>query len=350
MIKKQQILVLDIGNGRTKGIGGNRYRCDYPSHVLPYTKGSLAESFGAKPFKCSLGHFIVGDQCVKGKIATKSTDSSFYESDVFRICLLKAVKDSGVKTPYLVTGLPKEHYDRLHTGLEANIRKWCKSEGMSLPGIVIMKQQLALFFDPMIEDQDGNKIPSKILLNGKVGLLDGGYGTTDLGTIIDGIPNEDKEWGESTGVSDIHKKLFAALSNPAANQIKKSLLPTKFELSPDINEYTMDTWIRQGHIVYCGEKILLKPILSTIVDKFVADVLSRGIKSAWGNTKFMTGVINAGGLANITPRDLLEKYIECPIWTPSEPEMSVVRGYYEYAVAKLTKSKTLAPCELAVNG
>ena len=69
--------------------------------------------------------------------------------------------------------------------------------------------------------------------------------------------------------------------------------------------------------------------------------IQRCINEMWGNTDFHTAIIVAGGGATVIGRDILETVITCPLYIPQNPNLSIVRGFYNYAKLKLQKTNKM---------
>lgn len=336
-----QLIAIDLGNGTTSYIAGaDQVKGSFASLVAEAksTQG-LGTAFSREAVKTKGGSFYVGDDCREDGAATRSTDSSFYSSTTIRVLLLKVLKDVGVKNPFIVTGLPTEFFDTHRTEFADNIKRWALEEGIQPAKVLILPQYVGPWFDPNLLDSSGNQIDSKILMTGKIGIIDIGQGTIDNGQLHFGKVSEHR-YGESKGVSDIHKKLFTQLSKPEdLNQllVAKARLPKDFRLDGQTNEYTMDTWLRAGFIPWRGQKLDIAPISLPARSDYAHDVLPRCITKVWGSTDFLDGMICAGGGSQVLGKDLLGKFIHAPMFMAEDPSESIVRGFYRFAVSQYFK-------------
>jgi hypothetical protein len=334
MSKLQKLTAIDLGNGVTDYKAANGKEGSFPSIVVDYSKLDAAAQQFVKPFKLSKGNYIVGNEAKSLTAESRSTDSSYYSSDAYRVCFLYALSKIGIKDPYLVLGLPTEFFESNRNTLRDNIKKWCKEDGYTPEGIMVLPQHMGPYFDPNLMDIDGNKVTIGQLKEGLVGIVDIGHGTLDLGEFNSGSAGL-KHFGESKGISDIHKEVLTILSNPSSlsDQSKKirSILPKDFEIDSRTNEKTIDTWFRQGYIPYKGSKIDIFDLSLPARNDFSKKYVLRGITEMWGNTKFLSGIILAGGGVEVIGLETLGRHIECTIYKSAEPNMSVVRGFYQAA-------------------
>lgn len=336
-VKIENLVAIDLGNGTTNYIAGNGKQGDFASLVLPGPSGSAAlgsefskELFRTKDGKC----YLVGDDCREEGAVTRSTDTSYYKSNEVRILFLKVLKEVGIKNPTIISGLPTEFFDAQHREFEETLKKWARDEGYNPENVRIIPQHAAPMFDPDLLDEEGNRIPPALIRTGKFGVIDIGQGTVDAGQ-LNNFKDSKHRFGESRGVSDIHKAILASLSAPEKlneelQKRKAKRLPKDFQLDTQTNEYTMDTWIRNGYMPYKGERLDFEPISFPARKAFADNVLPRCISNIWGNTNFLEGLICAGGGASVLGLQLLKEYVTCKIYMAADPSRSIVRGYFRF--------------------
>jgi len=336
------IVAIDVGNSHT-AVKTATLTEEFASIVVPI---ATQTDHGQRDdvFTTSFGSFLVGASYKEEtNVTSRSTDSSYYSSDAYRVAFLYALKKAGVEKPWLTIGLPAEFFERLKEDLRANIKRWASEEGYAVQGVLILSQQTGPFYDDQLIDENGNPVPTGTLLKGKFGVIDIGYGTIDLGEFIDGKPSESKHFGESEGVQKIHKSVFTLLRHPPSNLIKKGrnkgVLPEGFSLPSDANVHTIDYWMRDNNaLFYKGEHIDLSPITEPARKAYVNTVVMHGISELWGDTGFHNGMILAGGGAAAIGRDLIKEVVTCPIYVSADPQLSVVRGFYNRAKLALEYS------------
>jgi hypothetical protein len=341
--KLEQIVAIDLGNGTTSYIAGNDSRGTYASLVAPFSGSKAAEGFNRSIFKLSSGkQFLVGDDCREEGASTRSTDSSYYKSTAVQVLFIKALRDIGIKNPFIVTGLPTEFYDSHRQEFEKSLRQWAQEEGFQPAGVMVLPQYVGALFDPDLLDENGEQIPPGLIAKGKFGVIDIGHGTTDAGQIVDGKGSQHR-FGMSKGVSDFHKELLRVLTTqepfpgPAAK--KAARLPSEFVLDKQTTEHTMDTWLRQGYIPWRGDQLDIYAITQPLRMKFGNEILSVVIKEIWGTTDLLTGMIAAGGGMKILGRDILKQHIHTKIYMAQDPSLSIVRGYFRYAKTQIVVAK-----------
>ncbi|NVL48742.1 ParM/StbA family protein [Pseudomonas syringae pv. actinidiae] len=334
------LIAIDLGNGTTSYIAGNGKRGSFPSLVSPYKDTSgLGSDYAKEVFRTKDGKtFLVGESCRDANAQSRSTDSSFYSSDTIHILLLKVLEECDIKTPIIVTGLPTEFYDKEIKGFEDNIRRWAKGEGYQLKHVKVVPQWAGPWFDDQLEDEQGVRVPLDQVLKGKWGIIDIGQGTTDIGQFNNGRVS-DQRYGESKGVSDIHRAVFTTLkSNPDSivqDGKRIAYLPKEFELDKQTTEHTADKWFRDGHISWRGKKLDMGIIGLPARNEFAKDVLPRCIEKVWGSTDFLDGMIVAGGGATVLGMEVFKQYVHCPIFKAATPELSIVRGFYRFAKTQI---------------
>lgn len=343
----KQIIALDIGNGHTSYMTETDGINEFPSLVVPYKDAGIGRAMGAEPFKTkSHGEFLVGAQCRDEGAKTRSTDSSYYNSTEFKVALLYALSQVGIKNPVIVTGLPTEFWSKLRHELAANIKQWGREEGYHIEGVIVLPQHAGPFFDPELKDKDGKSVPASKIMKGKIGIIDIGHGTIDCGEFSNGKPSTSNHHGESQGVSDIHKQILTILQSPPDSFFtkgkRKGLLPEGFKLPKGANEYIIDQWLRDGgSIPFRGEEWPLEQISEGPRKEYVQTAIRRCINLVWDNTDFHAGFIVAGGGATVIGRELLRQEITCPLYIPKNPNLSIVRGFFRHAKLKLGNSRKL---------
>ncbi|HCF2447085.1 TPA: ParM/StbA family protein [Pseudomonas aeruginosa] len=339
MTKLEQVVAIDLGNGTTSFIAGNGVRGSYASLAAPFVGSKAAEGFNRNIFKLKSGQqFLVGDDCREEGAASRSTDSSYYKGTIIQVLFIRALREAGIKNPFIVSGLPTEFFDSQRPEFEKNLRAWAIEEGFQPAGVVVLPQYVGALFDPELLDESGKQVPADLIAHGKFGIIDIGYGTTDVGQIVDGKGSKHKT-GKSEGVSNFHKELLKELSAPEKSGLlggkKSAKLPAGFALDSQTNEYTMDVWMRQGFIPWRGDRLNIYAITQGLRAKFADDILTPVIKDIWGTTDFLAGMIVAGGGMSIIGREILEQHIFCKIYMAADPSLSIVRGYFRYAATQV---------------
>nr|WP_192963369.1 ParM/StbA family protein [Pseudomonas fluorescens]CEK42179.1 hypothetical protein PQBR57_0226 [Pseudomonas fluorescens SBW25] len=338
---EQNLIAIDLGNGTTSYIAGNGKEGSFPSLVSVHKDTSgLGAGVAKEVFKTKDGNksFLVGESCRDSGAESRSTDSSFYSSETIRILLLKVLEECEVKNPIIVTGLPTEFYDREVAAFEDNIRRWAKGEGYQPKLVKCVPQWAGPWFDDQLLDENGERIPLDLVLKGKWGIIDIGQGTTDLGQFNNGRVS-DQRYGESKGVSDIHRAIYTTLKTKpesiVADGKRNAFIPKEFSLDKQTTEHTIDQWLRSGYIPWRGQKLDMQVIGLPARQEFGKDVLPRGISKVWGSTDFLNGMILAGGGATVLGIEVFKQYIFCPMYMAVDPEKSIVRGFFRFAKTQI---------------
>jgi hypothetical protein len=344
MYQEEKLVAIDIGNSHTS-IKTTTRIIEFASLVVPQSETEIS-SHDQEAFKTTFGSYLIGAQFIEEGVKTRSIDSSFYSSESFKVVFLYSLKQAGIKNPVIVTGLPTEFFEDHRKALAKNLRQWATAEGYNIEGVIISRQQSAAFYDPLLLDENGNPVDTKELINGKIGVIDIGYGTIDCGELYNGKLTK-KTFGESEGVSVIHKEVLTLLQSPPSSWFgrgkKAGILPEGFSLPKSTNEHTIDKWLREGgEIPFRGEKIDLNPITKESREQYASKTIQRCINNLWGNTDFHNAIIVAGGGATVIGGDILKTKITTKIFIPKDPNLSIVRGLYEYAKLMLKKSNKMA--------
>lgn len=343
-ISREQILAIDLGNGTTSYMAGNGKEGSFASLVAQADKRTVGnESFGKDVFITKNGQcYVIGDQVREEGAANRSTDSSYYSSEHIRVLFLKVLSLAGIKNPVIVTGLPTEFCSSHKKEFAENLTKWARDEGYHPEGIKILEQFVGPWLDDQLQDVDGNNIDPKLILTGRIGVMDIGQGTIDCGLFNQGKLS-DKRYGESKGVSDIHKSVFTSLQD--IDRLNASMpkgaqkLPKEFKLDVLTTVYTIDTWMRDEHFMWRGQRFDFEPISRPARQQFASDTLPRAITNVWGNTDFLNAMVCAGGGVSVLGLSILKEYITCPILMARDPSMSIVRGFFRYGTKQMTKTK-----------
>ena len=102
MTKLDQVVAIDLGNGTTSFIAGNGTRGSFASLAAPFAGSKAAEGFNRNIFKLKGGQqFLVGDDCREEGAETRSTDSSYYRGTIIQVLFIRALRDAGVKNPFI---------------------------------------------------------------------------------------------------------------------------------------------------------------------------------------------------------------------------------------------------------
>jgi len=337
----EQLLAIDLGNGYTSYMSGTGEKTGGYASLVTESRSSqgLGNGFSREAFKTKSGSYYVGDDCREDGAVTRSTDSSFYSSDTIRVLMLRALKEFGHKQPIIVTGLPTEFFHTHRDEFAKDIKRWALEEGYQPAKVQVLPQFVGPWFDPELKDISGKPFDPSSVMKGKWGIIDIGHGTVDAGQFMNGnvSTHQDHRYGESSGVSNIHKQLFTSLRDPEA--LNKSLpakyrLPNGFSMERQTTEYTMDIWLRQGYIPWRGEQLPIDQISLPARQSYADDVIPRVVDKLWGTTDFLRGMIFAGGGATVLGHELLKKHVKCPIFAADDPSNSIVRGLRRYYITQ----------------
>jgi len=348
-LELKKLIAIDIGNGVTSITTGGGDKYDYASLALKHAANT--PRIGSDLFKLKSGeHWVVGDNCRHLGVKSRSTDSSYYESPEFAAVFKYGLNMVGIKSIFLVTGLPTEFYDKHKAAFSKNLKAWAIEEGYQIEKLIVLPQHAGAFMDPNLLDVDGSPI-DRMLLKGRGGVIDIGQGTTDAGMFANGQPTA-STFGTSEGVSDIYKDILALLRSPPEDNLKtksaggraaakprtKRPIPEGFRLDSSMDEHGIDSWVRSGYMPHNGTKIEFAPITQPILEAFAGRLLPQVITQVWGSTGTLDYMLCAGGGSAVLGPKILGKHIMCRLVIPADPGRSIVNGYHEFGVQQLKKA------------
>jgi plasmid segregation protein ParM len=317
---------IDVGYSQVKAIAENGRRVLFPSVQASVTKDPTVGMF-----KSEIGHRVeilslpnprkelVGDAALRSLTAT-STLSRKKSSDMHDLFILTAAYLCGASgITQLAVGLPLAFYrfqkDELKSRLESLTAHMQVNDGP--------KKHIAISTASVYPQGAGVLLSNglNITKEGKIGLIDIGYYTTDflMFEVINGMPNPIAELCGSidTGIHLVSK----SLSN--VYQEETGSLAPKFLLN-DI--------IANKPIQFEGRRLNIR--MDTIYER-VAQQIMQEVSSVWGKqTELIDQTILAGGGTL-----MLKRYLSFPnLVTPSDPVFANAEGFL-YMISSKTQSE-----------
>ena len=222
----------------------------------------------------------------------------------------------------VVTGLPVDEFagiqglkERLRANMEGVFQyKFGREEVMvKIPNVTVIPQSAGAYYD-YIMDEEGNLITEHI--NPKTVIIDIGFRTTDVVTMVNAKYSPSESFTVVTGVSDIHK------------EIRKQLLK-RYRLTKDLPE--IDALVRAKTIYVGGRLIDIQSMIYEAVRPYAEKIISmlpiyipnlheiHQILLTGGGATLMQGFFQKG-LREVTTFDMME-----------DVEFNNARGYYKYA-------------------
>lgn len=328
MYKKRDITAIDGGYGQFIGVNAEGKQVLIRSAVLK-VEDEYKEHAN---FHDSTGYYIVGDKAVQyGRPQRASTDTSYFTSNDFRVMTLYILQELGAKQPIIMTGLPFESFSKLKNEHSERIKKFPETlpaeNRISIVNVQTIPQPLGTAYDPTLVDFQGKPLN---LSEGKVGVIDIGDGTLDIGELYEGKPNPAVKYGINKGVSDIHRDIHAAL-----------LTDKKFQIGNDVTIHSIDRYLKDGYFWYQGEKVSMDslPYVRKAKEAFLKNI-SVGIDAIWGTVNTLRYVIVTGGGASVLGRSMLESLIPPKsLVIPKNPSMANVNGFLELLLRQLQAKK-----------
>lgn len=274
------------------------------------------------------GHkFLVGEKALAiGQVQKDSIDSSYIETDAYRIQSLYALEKLSAGDLFLITGLPVEFFSKHRAKLEEQFMSW-STEKVRIKECVVVPQPMGTLIDVT---RDWNGYVTLDINDKRIGIIDIGHGT------IDGIESyennivREKYKGRSDGISRLHEEMLEYMNSAFKGQ--------KYKL------HEMDKFLRNNKFYYEGDEIsLLSGKHANEINKLkkpMAKKVMELIHEIWPDgTKSLYRLVFTGGGAEVLKDELLAKFPKKQILFPEHPTMSNVYGYGKLALTLLKKRK-----------
>jgi len=328
----EQIVAADIGYGTCTLVNGEKKLVTYRSVVVKCDE-AMAN------YKDATGYYLVGDEAVSiCREQRKSTDTSFFFSEDFRILLLYGISLLGAKNPKLAIGLPNEYFESIKDKFKKHI--YGLSEFMSndqFNTIAVVRQPLGSVWAPGMLTVDGKKAKADaktgmpVSLAGMTVVIDGGDGTTDICAFYKGKLAPDSDLGVSHGASNIHSMI-------------KTQLSSKNAIDSATNIHDIDRAVREGVIFVNGKEVKIKdmPAYKKGVDLYASEIRDM-IASKWNAFNKIECIVMTGGIVSIIGAKALAEKLKLPapkVVVPEHPSQANAEGFLEYFLAFL-KQKNL---------
>jgi hypothetical protein len=323
MIPTHERVGIDIGNGictLTSGKGANIKRVSYRSTYIKVDDATLAN------YSDATGHYLVGDEVIRiGAPQRKSTDSSFYRSERFRILTCYGLQQLGVKNPAVMIGLPVENFNEIKTGMKDFVRSFEQHKvGFTFNSINFCEQPYGALCYPdyMLDGQPVSLMKADIRLI----LVDIGDGTTDAVGYFKGRPLDNERAGRSFGVSEIHEAILRHLKE-------------KYAISSEVTTHDIDSHLRNNKLFTCTQnnkekEIDLKelPVFKKAVQDLISKVVTL-IRDTWPSFSKIDYIVFAGGFLELISIDEINKKGIFPVskcLVPGNPGQSIADGLRTY--------------------
>jgi len=243
-----------------------------------------------------------------------------YSSSLDYVKLLASV---GLMNPdqkpfYIVTGLPVFEYnlykEELKKTWEVKTRFSFRGEPMILnvQGCYVIPQAGGAYYD-VILDEEGNIVDN--IAEENILVIDIGYRTTDIVSMIEGSYDSERSLTSYVGVKEIHGEL-------------KKWIQQTYKKALDFVK--MDEIIRQGYFFMSGEKIYIHDQVKTIVPFIINKILS-DMGSYIEDYSDYHGILLAGGGSILMEKELINTFSQYTnVALIEDAEHANARGYYKY--------------------
>ncbi len=326
----ERCIGLDMGYGFIK-IDDGREGHVFPSVVgegesgMPMTLGS-SQRGGSNELRISYGgkSYLLGDYAIRhSRLAHRGLSPTRTEGDDLKILFLGALSlyaRETINNFYVVTGLPP---GRMHMAddLVRQLRgdhEVVRYVGPSRFGVSIRLERIEVVPQPVgsfwseVLDERGQMRADHPLLNGRVGIMDIGFRTSDFATVIDGEYSPAFCKTVPLGISFGYEEIAQELS-------------TQYGLERE--QYTLDEAIIQGQVNVNGRPVDIVELRDRIFGDIATKLLVEA-RSMWQIQDYDHIIITGGG------GRVLERYLrpELPqAQLAQDPVTANARGYYNWA-------------------
>ena len=302
----------DGGFGRGKAVGPGGDELVVPAAVQKVSSELMGRET-ITSYSDNTGRYLVGDDAIRfGEPARTVIDSSYIETNEFRVMTMYLLQQLGGSKVRLVTGLPVQFYRRDRDRLKQIIQGWTTPRKIEIVDVKVYPQPFGSMMD-LSWDWHGTVL--KDFSQARTALVDIGHGTTDAIEIAYGQPSPNNYGGTPEGISRIHDKLY--------NHIRR-----RFELP--VNRADMDSVVRNGGINVQGEKKDLSKFIRS-AKREAAEAVESLVLDVWGSTKGLDKIVITGGGAEALRHELTQIFPKAQLEIPEYPGVANARGFAKIA-------------------
>ena len=336
------ILGIDLGFRQTKSVCGySKYR--YPSlignpsafELEQFTKST--EILDQLVVEFNDTTYYIGNKALETGNARLCTRTDKTNSDNDKISYLATlglhyynVKNTGLT---VVTGLPVE--DLKEEGLKEKVIENMKgthqflfgldrtSVKMNVVRVLVIPQSAGAYFDYILDD-NGKPIKKNLAaVKGKIIVIDVGYKTTDIITMLNGRFVSEMSCTIEKGMKDIHKELARLI---------KSIYGRKFDLS-EMDDVCRNRCFNNKGVTIDVSNLILK------AERPIAEAIINEANAILGDTRSADKVLACGGSMNLL-KDYFEPFYKGYFEVLPNCEFSNASGYYKFGLLNESKSET----------
>lgn len=257
-------------------------------------------------------------------IDTIKTDS-INEKIIYRACLGILTSKMDKLNISVVTGLPVEDFKQvgLKQSLVSNMKgEFCFSfrgndVEILVDDVIVIPQSAGAYYDYVLDNNGSVKPEVADTASGVVIIIDVGYKTTDVVTMINGIYDSKRSFTLVKGMRDIHKEL-ARLIRYTYNR--------KFSL------HEIDDLCKSKYFMDCGSSVDISNSISRAT-KPIAEAILTEINATIGDTRTANLVLGAGGSIALL-ESYFSNYYSTIYKTSENKELANAAGYKKYGLMR----------------
>ncbi len=254
-------------------------------------------------------YWLVGDRArLQGVAVAPTVDSTYYQTDQWRVMLRYMLNRFGLRDARIVTGLPIAHVRQHAQGLRSTILGM-RQYGMRLEVVSILPQPVGSMMYLMMDGS--GVVPDD--MRGRVGIVDIGSGTIDAIEVNDGVPAAHYR-SEPRGVHRVYEHLY--------DYLRDKKIPARLSDMPTVMQQGTVTDGRKARDV---SKAIAEA--KAVLVRSVAGV----VEDLWGSDTALSTLIITGGGAALARDELEKRFQASRLRIPKEPDLANVRGYLRAA-------------------
>lgn len=269
--------------------------------------------------------YYVGDRAkdttnARQCIDTVKTDS-LNEKVIYRTALGILSENTDKLTLSIVTGLPVEDFkqnglkDKVIENMQGQFsfifrKKPCH---VNVEKVTVIPQSAGAYYDYVLDDDGNLKEDVAALAEGVVIVIDVGYKTTDVVTMINGAYDSKRSFTLVKGMRDIHKELIRLI---------------RFTLDMKFSLHEADDLCKAGTLSDSGKMVDITPHIAKAT-KPIAEAILTEISATMGDTRVANRVLGTGGTIELLEQYFASYYGET-YQTSESKDMANANGYRKF--------------------
>lgn len=332
----EQCIGLDMGYGFIK-VNNGRDGYTFPSVIgESTTEPPMSLGFRKVPVTEDLRvtikgkSYFLGDLAIRHSvIAHRGLSPTRYEGDDLKVLFLSALSlycHESLNRFFVVTGLPpgrmhmaSDLIEHLHGDHDLIRQTGGKRENFNIriEGIEVVPQPIGTYWSTVLDNR-GQLRPDHPMLNGRVGIIDIGFRTSDFATVIDGDYSPAFSRTVPIGMSNGYDAVSAALA-------------TQYGLERET--YTLDEAVISGTVNVSGRQVDISSARDVIFKDLATKLLVEA-RSMWQMEEYDHILLTGGG------GQIMERYLRPAILQlvlVNDPVTANARGYYAWGAHNILK-------------